>query len=229
VVAISVIVPALEEAGLIEAALRGVVAQLRADDELIVVDGASRDDTVARARGTRLSQLRVLTTTRSGRGLQMNLGAAAARSEWLLFLHADTRLPPGGLETIRAARGDWGFFPVRLDADGLALRAVAAGINRRSRAWSTPSGDQAIFVRRQTFLAVGGYPEVPFLEDLLLVDQLRQRGAPTVGSKPVVTSARRWQRRGVLRTVLRMWALRAAFRLGASPERLARHYPRAVR
>jgi rSAM/selenodomain-associated transferase 2 len=229
VAAISVIVPTLDEEGLIEAALGGVAEHLRGDDELIVVDGASDDATVALARGTELEGLRVLPSTRPGRAQQMNLGAAAARGEWLLFLHADTRLPPGGLDTIRAARRDWGFFPVRLDADGLALRAVAAGINRRSRAWSTPSGDQAIFVRRHTFLALGGYPQVSLLEDLLLVDQLRRRGAPTVAADPVVTSARRWQRRGVLRTVLRMWALRAAFRLGASPERLARHYPRAVR
>lgn len=220
------IVPTLDEAATIEHTLAAALPQLGPADELLVVDGGSADDTLARVRSLDAPRLRVLTHDRPSRALQQNLGAAAAKGPWLLFLHADTRLPLGALERVRASATDWGYFALALDAGGPVMWAIQAGINRRSRAWDTPSGDQALFVQRDAFYAAGSFPDEPLLEDLLLVDRLRRRGPPTRIDVPVVTSARRWRRHGALRTVVRMWTLRAAFRLGASPQRLARHYPR---
>jgi rSAM/selenodomain-associated transferase 2 len=230
---LSVIVPTLDEADRILALLRSVHALLGPADELILVDGGSSDGTleVALEASFRygLNQLRVL-TSRRGRGAQMNRGAEAARGSWFLFLHADSVLDPRSLDAIHAVMRDpsaaWGHFRVRLDDPGLTFRWIELGINLRSRAWSTPSGDQGVFVRKSTFLEVGGYPEIPLMEDLILVDRLRRQGPPSRLRLGLRTSARRWRQQGIVPTVLRMWALRAAFRLGVSPERLARHYPK---
>lgn len=221
---LSVVVPALDEAARVGPLLRALDADLGPGDEVLLVDGGSRDGTADRARALGLPRVRVLEAPR-GRARQMNAGAAAARGDWLVFLHADGGLPRAALGAVRAAAEEWGYFALRLDAPGLAFRAVEAGINLRSRAFDTPSGDQALFVRRVTFEALGGYPDVPLMEDLLLADALRARGAPCRPAVRVTTSARRWRARGVARTVARMWALRAAFRLGAPPSRLAARYP----
>lgn len=224
--ALSLVIPTLEEAPRIGPLLRALHPLLGPHDEALVVDGGSRDGTAARARALGLPRVRVLESPRPGRAAQMNHGAAAAAGEWLLFLHADAGVEPALLDALRAAGPDvaWGFGRVRLDEPGAAYRLIEAAIDARSRAFGTPSGDQGIFVRRPLFAAVGGYPDVPFLEDLLLVDRLRRRAPPWPLRRRVWTSARRWRRHGVARTVLRMWALRAAFRLGVPPERLARAY-----
>lgn len=226
-VPLSLVVPALDEAEGIVAFLEAAHAALRPQDELLLVDGGSRDGTPARAREAGLSQVRVLDSPR-GRGRQLNAGARVARGHGLLFLHADCLLASDGLEHVRRALrvrpAAWGYLRVRLDAPGFKYRVVEQGIRLRSRLTGTATGDQGIFVGRDLFREVGGFPETPLCEDLLLVDRLRRRAPGTPLEAEVRTSARRWEERGVVSTTLRMWGLRAAFRLGVSPQRLSRHY-----
>src|SRR2546425_611229 len=166
-----------------------------------------------------------------GRARQMNAGAAAARGDVLLFLHADTRLPAGYAQAVAGALADpavvGGRFDVRLDAAGLAYRAIGRLISLRSRLTRVATGDQAIFVRRAVFERLGGYPLVPLMEDVALSRAMKRVGRVACLSETVTTSARRWQRHGVARTVLVMWALRAAYYAGVPPARLARVYPHA--
>lgn len=162
-----------------------------------------------------------------GRAAQMNRGARAARAETLLFLHADTRLPAGGLARVREAiaRGRaWGRFDVRLSGEGAAYRVIERLMNWRSALTGIATGDQAIFVRRDVFRMLGGFPAGPLMEDIALSARLKWVERPVRLRERVVTSSRRWERDGVARTVLTMWFLRAAYALGVSPERLAKWY-----
>jgi rSAM/selenodomain-associated transferase 2 len=219
---ISVVVPTLDE----EDALRDTLAAARRPgvEELIIVDGGSRDGTlaVARARADR-----VLESSR-GRARQMNAGAEVARGDILLFLHADTRLPVGYPAAVTSALSRdgavGGRFDVRLDAPGLVFAALGRLISFRSRLTGIATGDQAIFVRRAVFADVGGYPLLPLMEDVALSRLLKRAGSMIALHETVLTSARRWQRHGVARTVLLMWVLRAAYYAGVSPGRLARLY-----
>ena len=223
--ALSVVVPALDE----EESLPATLAAARQPGvcEVIVVDGGSRDGTLAVAGP--LAD-RVLRAPR-GRAQQMNAGAAAARGDVLLFLHADTRLPAGYAQAVAGALADpavvGGRFDVRLDAAGLAYRALGRLISLRSRLTRVATGDQAIFVRRAVFERLGGYPLVPLMEDVALSRAMKRAGRVACLNETVITSARRWQRHGVARTVLVMWALRAAYYAGVPPARLARIYPDA--
>lgn len=218
---ISVVVPTLDEESVLEPTL---VAARAPDAELIVVDGGSRDGTIAiaRARADRVVE------TERGRARQMNAGAAVARGDALLFLHADTLLPPGWADAVARAlampRAVGGRFDVRLDAPGLAFRVIERLIGARSRATGVATGDQAIFVRRDAFARVGGYPCLPLMEDVALCRALKRAGRLVALHETVVTSARRWERRGVARTVVLMWGLRAAYYAGVPPARLARLY-----
>jgi rSAM/selenodomain-associated transferase 2 len=221
-VTVSVIVPALDE----EHALEATVAAARQPGllEIIVVDGGSRDRTVEVAR---TCADRVLRGER-GRASQMNTGAAAARGDVLLFLHADTRLPPGCHQAITHALMDEGVvggrFDLRLDASGLPYRIIERMVSVRSRLTHVATGDQAIFARRSVFERLGGYPPLPLMEDIAFSRALKRAGRIACLRAPVVTSARRWQRHGVARTVLLMWLLRLAYYAGVSPARLARAY-----
>jgi rSAM/selenodomain-associated transferase 2 len=219
---ISVIVPALDEESVLAETLSA--ARQGGITEIVVADGGSRDRTVAVART--LAD-RVLEAPR-GRARQMNAGAAAAHGDVLLFLHADTRLPPDCAAVIAHALADaavvGGHFDVRLDATGIAYRVIERLIIWRSRLTRVATGDQAIFVRRTVFERLGGYPDLPLMEDIALNRMLKQAGRVACLRATVITSARRWHRRGVVRTVLLMWALRAAYYAGVSPERLARVY-----
>jgi rSAM/selenodomain-associated transferase 2 len=221
---LSVVVPALDEEESLPATLRA--ARRPGVGELIVVDGGSRDATLAVA--ARLADT-VLAAPR-GRAVQMNTGAAVARGDVLLFLHADTRLPAGYPAAVARALADpavvAGRFDVRLDADGAAYRLIGRLISLRSRLTRVATGDQAIFVRRAAFERVGGFPLLPLMEDVALSRALKRVGAIACLRDTVVTSARRWERRGVVRTVLLMWLLRAAYYAGVSPARLARRYAR---
>lgn len=219
---LSVIVPVLDEEAVLAAALdrvRGGGAH-----ELIVVDGGSRDAT--RAIAARFTD-RVLVTG-PGRARQMNAGAAVARGDTLLFLHADTLLPAGFADAIAAACADprvvGGRFDVRLDGTSRWLPLVAAAINLRSRLTRIATGDQAIFVRRAAFEALGGFAAVPLFEDVRLTAVLRHHGTVACLREQVTTSARRWEQRGVMRTIVLMWALRLGNALGVAPERLQRFY-----
>lgn len=220
---ISVIVPALNESAVLGRTL-GDLASLRAlGHEVILVDGGSSDGT--RELAAPLVD-RVLQAPR-GRASQMDAGARAAAGDWLWFLHADTRVPPLALDALRTAcRAPtiWGRFDVRLSGTAPALRVIERMMSLRSRITGIATGDQGIFVARSAYQAVGGYPQVPLMEDIALSRQLRRQRRPLCLRTPLVTSSRRWEERGVARTVLLMWRLRLAYALGADPARLAERY-----
>ena len=219
---ISIVVPALDEAGGIEACLAPLQALRARGAEVIVVDGGSRDAT--RALAAPLADL-VLESPR-GRARQMNAGAARARGDVLAFVHADTLLPEGADHAIEAAtqRAPWGRFDVAIAGAGPLLAIVAAAMNARSRASGIATGDQAIFARRAAFRAAGGYPDIPLMEDVALSKRLKRIAPPACLRQRAVTSGRRWEKHGTLRTIVLMWRLRAAYALGADPRRLARRY-----
>lgn len=220
---ISVVVPVLDEAAEIEATL--ATTRDPAVLEVIVVDGGSRDATAEMAR--RRAD-RVIAAPR-GRASQMNAGAAIARGEILLFLHGDTRLPAGFGRAACAAIAAGcvgGRFDVALRGSHAMLPVVAAMINARSRLTRIATGDQAIFVRRRVFEALGRFPALPLMEDVALSVRLRRAGRVAALRERVSTSGRRWEKQGVARTVLLMWWLRLAYACGVPAQRLARSYPR---
>lgn len=221
---LSIIIPALNEA----AGIRGVLLALQGlrarGHEVIVVDGGSADGTAELARPLADGVL----VSPAGRAGQQNAGAAAAAGDVLLFLHADTRLPEGAaewvLDGLRATGRGWGRFDVRLSGAHPMLRVVERMMNLRSRATGIATGDQAIFVRRAWFGRAGGFPGIPLMEDVALSAALRRMGRPLCLRQRVVTSSRRWEQRGIWRTIALMWRLRLEFALGADPARLARRY-----
>jgi rSAM/selenodomain-associated transferase 2 len=220
---LSIVMPVLDEAAGIEAALAALAPYRRRSVEVIVVDGGSRDGTPDLARP--LAD-RVLVAKR-GRSLQMNAGAAAARGDVLLFLHADTRLPENAdrlvLDGLSRLSRNWGRFDVRIDGGGL-LGLIAFMMNWRSRITGIATGDQAMFVTRAAFAAAGGFPAIALMEDVALSARLKRTGKPLALRARVIASARRWRKHGTLRTVLLMWRLRFHFFLGADPAKLARDY-----
>ena len=219
---ISVIIPTLNEAATIVEILRRL--RHSGSCEVIVVDGGSDDGTPELAR----PQADVVLSAGRGRAKQMNVGARAASSQVLLFLHADTVLPLGFPALLEHALHDpqvvGGRFDVRLDADGWPFRMVETLMNIRSRISRIATGDQAIFVRRQTFLELGGYCEAELMEDLELSYRLKRRGKLVCLRERVVTSARRWQRDGIARTIVLMWVLRLLYFVGVSPNYLKTFY-----
>ena len=221
---LSIVVPVLDEAEGIAAHL-AALATLRANGaEVIVVDGGSTDATCEIAEP--LSD-RVVVAPR-GRATQMNAGAALASGDVLVFLHADTRLPPNADRLIAAAFTGggrlWGRFDVEIEGRHPLLPLIAGLMNLRSRATGIATGDQAIFVTREAFREVRGYPDIPLMEDVALSCALKRLSRPACIAQRVTTSGRRWESRGVLRTIATMWRLRLAFFLGASPRRLALAY-----
>jgi len=216
------VIPVLNEAAGVVRCLEALAPLRARGHEVVVVDGGSDDGTPELARA--LAD-RVLTAPR-GRALQMNAGAGVASGASLLFLHVDVRLPQGAdrmlLEAL-AARS-WGRFDVRLDSPRALLRLVGTMMNLRSRLTGIATGDQAIFVRREAFESVGGYPGIPLMEDVELSVRLRRLGAPACLRARALVSARRWEARGALRTVALMWRLRLAYFFGADPGRLAERY-----
>jgi len=221
--ALSIVVPVLDEAAGIAAMLQALGPLRSRGAEVIVVDGGSRDGTPELAAP--LAD-RVLSSAR-GRARQMNAGALRAAADVLLFLHADTRLPDAADHHITAALragAGWGRFDVRISGRPWMLRVVAACMNRRSRLTGIATGDQALFVRRALFQQVGGYPDQPLMEDVELSRRLRRVAPPACLREAVVTSGRRWESRGVWRTIVLMWWLRWRYWRGVSPDRLARAY-----
>jgi rSAM/selenodomain-associated transferase 2/rSAM/selenodomain-associated transferase 1 len=217
---ISIIIPALNEEENIEACLASTEGPSRV--ERIVVDGGSRDRTVEIARSC---EARVISSPR-GRGRQMNAGARIASGEFFLFLHADTRLPPGYAETVRAALSlpgiAAGAFEFRLDATSPSLRFIERVANWRSRRLELPYGDQAFFLRSSQFLAAGGFPETTIMEDYEFIMGLKKFGRIYTAPYPATTSARRWEKLGVWRATLLNEAVVIAYYLGVSPFALLR-------
>ena len=219
---LSIILPTLNEAEGIAAALAPLQALRRAGHEVIVADGGSADGTPALAAP--LAD-RVIAAPR-GRARQMNAGAGAASGDALLFLHADTRLPEGAAERVAGALADhaWGRFDVAIQGRPALLGVVAALMNLRSRLTGIATGDQALFVTRAAFDAVGGFPDQPLMEDIELSRRLKRLGPPACLRERVATSGRRWERHGVWPTILLMWRLRFEYWRGVPAERLARRY-----
>lgn len=223
---ISIIVPIFDEARALPGTvnhLRSLIEAGRPRTEAIVVDGGSTDGSRELVIDAGLPCVR----SPRGRAEQMNAGARFASGDLLLFLHADTRLPAAAPDRIRHAVRDGavgGCFGVRLDSDRLLLRLAGRMISWRSRLTGGATGDQAIFVTREAFYEVGGYAPVALFEDLDLSRRLRRLGEFVRLREEVTTSARRWERFGVWRTILRMWALRTLYLCGVSPDRLARYY-----
>lgn len=194
------------------------------DAEVIVVDGGSADSSVAIAKPL----CDVLVAESRGRARQMNAGAKLARGDMFAFVHADTLVPSSFGADIGAALSDpavaGGRFDVELDSSGLPYRIIGAMISLRSRLSRTGTGDQAIFVRREVFERLGGFPELDLCEDLEFSRRLKRAGRVACLRSRVTTSARRWNRDGLARTVLRMWMIRAMYLAGVSPARLKRMY-----
>jgi rSAM/selenodomain-associated transferase 2 len=219
---LTIVVPVLNEAPIIVAAL-AALAPLRARGaEIIVADGGSRDGTVRLAAP--LAD-RVITVP-GGRGAPMNAGAALGTGDALLFLHADTALPDDGdrLIAVALARRAWGRFDLRIAGSHPFLAVVARMINWRSRLTGIATGDQAMFVSREAFQKVGGFPDLPLMEDIAMSRRLKRLCRPFCIATPAVTSGRRWEQNGVIRTILLMWRLRLSYYLGVEPALLAELY-----
>lgn len=220
---LSLIIPCLNEGAIVEsrlAALQGLRAQ---GCELILVDGGSRDGTPELGR----SYVDRLLRSDPGRARQMNRGAAVASGAVLWFLHLDTQPYSGAEQDLLDVLGDgegWGRFDVRLSGGATAFRAIETLMNARSRLTGIATGDQGIFVTRALFDRVGGYPDIPLMEDVALSRRLKGHSRPQCLRGRLVTSSRRWEERGIWRTVLLMWRLRLAYALGADPARLAVRY-----
>jgi len=219
---LTIVMPVLNEAPIIVGALQALAPLRARGAEVIVADGGSSDTTVRLARP--LAD-RVISAVR-GRAAPMNAGAALGTGETLLFLHADTTLPENADRLIAAALAHrvWGRFDLRIAGRHRLLAVVARMINWRSRATGIATGDQAIFVMRAAFLAVGGFPDLPLMEDIALSRRLKESCRPYCIGTPVVTSGRRWEYHGVLRTIVLMWRLRLAYYFGVEPARLALRY-----
>lgn len=221
---LAVVIPTLNEAPNIAAALAAVLAAPGV--EAIVVDGGSRDGTPELAAK---AGARVLTAA-GGRAARQNAGATAATADLLLFLHADTRLPAGWADAVRQALADptvvLGAFSLAIDGATPAERLVAAGANWRSRTWGVPYGDQALFLRRTTFERLGGFAPLPIMEDWDLARRAGALGRIRVLDLAAVTSPRRWRTLGVARTLWRNQLMLLGWRLGLAPDRLAAFYRR---
>ncbi len=221
---LSIIVPTLNEAAAVGAMLAALQPLRAAGYELIVVDGGSEDETVQRAA----AHVDVLLQASRGRARQMNAGAGAAQGAVLWFLHADSLPPPQAgkliLEGLARSGRDWGRFDVRLSGAHTLLRVVERLMNLRSRITGIATGDQGMFVRRELFERLGGFPDIELMEDIALSRALNRIGPPLCLDTPLLSSSRRWEQGGIVRTILLMWSLRLAYALGVSPARLLRWY-----
>lgn len=218
---IDFIIPVLNE----QDCIGDLLAYLREhfpDSELTVVDGGSQDRTVAAA----LPLCTRLLTAPPGRAAQMNLGGRASSCDYLCFLHADSRpgVSAGQLQTYLSAAPLWGFCRVRLSGSRPVFRVIEWCMNLRSRLTSVATGDQMLFLQRAVFERGGGFDDIPLMEDVAYCKRLRRLARPLLIAEPVLSSSRRWEQRGVLRTVLSMWGLRLAYFWGVSPGRLWHYY-----
>ncbi|WP_372613968.1 TIGR04283 family arsenosugar biosynthesis glycosyltransferase [Halomonas sp.] len=222
-VRLSLIIPTLDEADIIDETLGRLQGLRNEGAELIVADGGSGDDT--RARAAPLAS-RVIQSP-PGRARQMNAGADAAQGKHLVFLHADTRLPQHADRLIEEAlsRGRcWGRFDIRLQGHHPMLPVIAFAMNRRSRLTGIATGDHALFMTHEVFEGVGGFPDQPLMEDIEMSRRLRRLSPPVCLSKTVTSSGRRWDQAGAWPTIRLMWRLRFRYWRGDAPEALAREY-----
>ena len=221
---ISIIIPTLNESGHIESTLACLEPLRLQGHEVIVVDGGSQDKTLEMAR---LRADKVIQTT-PGRAQQMNVGASQASGDILWFIHADTQVFEHAAQQIRNVmkneHNHWGRFDIRLSGKHFLLRVVERLMNLRSYLTGIATGDQGIFVRRTCFEAIGRFKPIPLMEDIEISRRLKKWSRPCCIHDTIITSSRRWEQNGVLRTILLMWRLRLAYALGVSPEKLAHEY-----
>lgn len=215
---LSVIIPALDEGDLVAQAVRSV----RDEAEVIVVDGGSED----RTRAVAQTEGAAVLVAPSGRGRQLDAGARRATGDWLVFLHADTRLEAGWAPALRRLDAEvvGGAYRFAIDSPRLGYRVVEAGVALRCRLWRLPYGDQGLFVRREVYGMIGGFPPFPLMEDVAFVRRLRRAGRLAFLPVRAVTSPRRWERRGIVATTVQNWWLLALYAFRRPPERLARRY-----
>lgn len=226
---LSIIIPTLNESTGIIAALSALSPLRRAGAEIIIADGGSHDDTIDLARPFSDK----MATSPRGRGAQMNAGAALARGDVFLFLHADTRLPADAgriiLDGLQSSNALWGRFDVTIEGEHPLLPIIATMMNLRSRLTGIATGDQAFFVTRAAFARASGFPDIPLMEDVAFAKTMKRISRPLCLRARVTTSGRRWEKHGVVRTILLMWRLRLDFFLGVAPSTLARRYGYAPR
>ena len=223
ITSLTIIIPVLNEARILSARLEALQFVRSRDVELIVVDGGSTDDSFDIASAQSDHTLK----SPAGRAKQMNHGARHASTEWLLFLHADTRLEEEAFEALLEALSgdpDWGWFDVRIEGKHPFLPLTAAMMNARAGLTKVATGDQGLFMKKALFDAVGGFPDMPLMEDVALSKALRGVAKSTVVCAPLATDGRRWDQGGWFRTVLKMWGLRFAYWAGVGPGRLANYY-----
>jgi rSAM/selenodomain-associated transferase 2 len=221
---LSIIVPVLNEAKIIQRQLEDLQVYREQGAELIVVDGGSEDQTAHLAK---FLADRVI-VSEPGRATQMNRGAEIATGKVLLFLHIDTDLPDNSFvelqQILLSNHFNWGWFDVRLSNAGIAYQVVASCMNIRARLTWICTGDQSLLVSRQLFRKIRGFPEIPLMEDVAISKLLRRVAQPWICKEPVVASVRRWEQKGLVRTVLLMWKLRLLYFAGVNPDRLVTRY-----
>lgn len=225
---LSIIVPVYNERDNISCFSEQLSRYAQQVTEVIVVDGGSTDGTVEALEELLGNNSNIMIDSASqGRASQMNAGASLARARYLMFLHADTTLPTGvfdELETVFGHDGIWGRFDVKLNNTRTAYRVISWFINKRSSLTGIATGDQAMFVKRSVFVQVGGFPNQLLMEDIALSKTLKSLAQPWCSKLKVITSARKWETCGVIRTVILMWRIRAAYYFGASPKSLHKRY-----
>jgi rSAM/selenodomain-associated transferase 2/rSAM/selenodomain-associated transferase 1 len=220
-ISISIIIPVFNESRHLKQNLQRLYASFAglASVEVIICDGGSTDHSIQIARQFPCQ----ITTSRPGRSYQMNAASKLAVGDWLLFLHADTALPPDWTSELSNSR-HWGFFQVQLSGQNWFFRVIEKAINLRSRLSSVGTGDQALFFKRTLFRSLDGFPSIPIMEDIVICKKARRLHKPRIALHPVLTSSRRWEKNGITKTIILMWRLRFAYWLGVDPTRLHRIY-----
>ena len=220
-ISISVIIPVFNEACHLKQNLQRLFASLEGlpSVEVIICDGGSTDHSVQIARQFPCH----VATSPVGRAHQVNVASKLAMGDWLLFLHADTALPAHWTNQLNSNL-QWGFFPVQLSGQHWFFRVIEKAINIRSRLSSIATGDQTLFFKRTLFTSLQGFPLIPIMEDIAICKKARQAHKPYLATDPVVTSSRRWEKNGIVKTIVLMWRLRLSYWLGVDPTRLHQLY-----
>lgn len=217
---VSIIIPVYNEALHLDQSLKNLFDTAQNPNiEVILSDGGSTDNSFAIAKQYPCK----IISSDTGRARQMNAAINHAIGEYLLFLHADTTLPVDWLKQIQKAR-NWGFFPVKLSGRHWLLRIIETAINVRSRISKVATGDQGLYFTQSYFNEIKGFPDIPIMEDVAISKRARMISKPSISSSAVVTSSRRWEHNGIIKTVFLMWGLRLAYWMGISPDRLHRNY-----